>query len=43
MLVINLSSVAILWFGAHLVDAGEMQIGSMTAFLPTSCRSSSRC
>ena len=33
MLVINLSSVAILWFGAHLVDAGEMQIGSMTAFL----------
>jgi ATP-binding cassette subfamily B multidrug efflux pump len=33
MLVINLSSVAILWFGAHLVNDGEMQIGSMTAFL----------
>src|SRR3954453_16184359 len=33
MLVINLASVAILWFGARLVDAGELQIGSMTAFL----------
>jgi ATP-binding cassette subfamily B multidrug efflux pump len=33
MLVINLASVAILWFGAQLVDAGELQIGSMTAFL----------
>jgi ATP-binding cassette, subfamily B, multidrug efflux pump len=33
MLVLNVSSVAVLWFGAHRVDAGEMQIGALTAFL----------
>lgn len=33
MLILNVSSVAVLWFGAHRVDAGEMQIGSLTAFL----------
>jgi ATP-binding cassette subfamily B multidrug efflux pump len=33
MLIINSASVAIVWFGAHLIAAGEMQIGSMTAFL----------
>jgi ATP-binding cassette subfamily B protein len=33
MLVLNVSSVAVLWFGGHLVDAGSMQIGSLTAFL----------
>ncbi|HEX6517338.1 MAG TPA: ABC transporter ATP-binding protein [Nocardioidaceae bacterium] len=33
MLVLNLSSVAVLWFGAHRVDAGLMQVGSLTAFL----------
>jgi ATP-binding cassette subfamily B protein len=33
MLVLNVSSVAVLWFGAHRVDAGNMQIGSLTAFL----------
>ncbi|HVW44724.1 MAG TPA: ABC transporter ATP-binding protein [Amycolatopsis sp.] len=33
MLVLNASSVAVLWFGAHRVDAGEMQIGALTAFL----------
>ena len=33
MLVLNVSSVAVLWFGAQLVDTGEMQIGSLTAFL----------
>ena len=33
MLVLNLSSVAVLWFGAQRVDAGYMQIGSLTAFL----------
>ena len=27
MLIANLSSVAVLWFGAHLVDTGDMQIG----------------
>jgi ATP-binding cassette, subfamily B, multidrug efflux pump len=33
MLIINLASVAIVWFGAHLINAGTLQIGSMTAFL----------
>jgi ATP-binding cassette subfamily B protein len=33
MLVLNLSSVAVLWFGAHRVDAVLMQVGSLTAFL----------
>jgi ATP-binding cassette, subfamily B, multidrug efflux pump len=33
MLVLNFSSVAVLWFGGHLVASGAMQIGSLTAFL----------
>lgn len=33
MLILNLSSVAVIWFGGHLVDAGEMPIGNLTAFL----------
>ncbi len=33
MLIVNLSSVAVLWYGGHRVDSGEMQIGSLTAFL----------
>ncbi len=33
MLILNVSSVAVLWFGAHRVDAGEMRIGALTAFL----------
>ena len=33
MLIFNLSTVAILWFGAIQVDAGAMQIGSLMAFL----------
>ena len=33
MLVLNLSSVAVLWFGAQRIDAGEMRIGALTAFL----------
>jgi ATP-binding cassette subfamily B multidrug efflux pump len=33
MLVLNLSSVAVLWFGAERIDAGQMQIGALTAFL----------
>lgn len=33
MLVLNASSVAVLWFGAIRIDAGEMQIGALTAFL----------
>jgi ATP-binding cassette, subfamily B, multidrug efflux pump len=33
LLVVNVSSVAVLWFGGHLIDSGSMQIGSLTAFL----------
>lgn len=33
MFIFNVSSVAIVWFGAQLIDAGQMQIGQMTAFL----------
>lgn len=33
MLVMNLTSVGVLWFGAHRIDAGDMQVGSLTAFL----------
>ena len=33
MLVLNVSSVAVLWFGAYRVESGELQIGSLTAFL----------
>ncbi len=33
MLVLNVSSVAVLWFGAHRIEAGQMQVGSLTAFL----------
>src|SRR3984893_7620044 len=33
MLILNASSVAVLWFGAGRVDAGQMQIGALTAFL----------
>jgi ATP-binding cassette subfamily B protein len=33
LLVINASSVAVLWFGGHRIDAGGMQIGALTAFL----------
>ena len=33
MLILNVFSVAVLWFGAMRVDSGQMQIGSLTAFL----------
>lgn len=33
MAVLNLTSVAVLWFGAYRVDSGGMQIGQLTAFL----------
>ena len=32
-LVINVSSVALIWFGGMRIDAGEMQVGSLIAFL----------
>ena len=33
MAIMNLTTVAVLWFGAFRVDSGEMSIGSLTAFL----------
>ncbi|MEV4488918.1 ABC transporter ATP-binding protein [Micromonospora coxensis] len=33
MLVLNVSSVAVLWFGAQRVDADQIQVGALTAFL----------
>ncbi len=33
MLVLNVSSVAVIWFGAYRVADGSMQIGTLTAFL----------
>jgi ATP-binding cassette, subfamily B, multidrug efflux pump len=32
-LVINVSSVALIWFGGKRIDAGQMQVGSLIAFL----------
>ena len=32
-LTINLSSVALIWFGGKRIDAGHMQVGSLIAFL----------
>ncbi len=31
--VVNVSSVAVFWFGAHRIQSGGMQIGALTAFL----------
>ena len=33
MLVLNLSTVAVVWFGGHLIGDGSLQIGSLTAFI----------
>jgi ATP-binding cassette subfamily B protein len=33
MLIVNISSIAVLWFGGHRIDSGHMQIGALTAFL----------
>jgi len=33
MFVLNASSVAVIWFGGQRIDADQMQIGSLTAFL----------
>ncbi len=33
MLIVNVSSVAVLWFGGHLINGGSMQVGALTAFL----------
>ena len=31
--VMNLTTIAVLWFGGHLVESGQMSIGNLTAFL----------
>jgi ATP-binding cassette subfamily B protein len=33
MLVFNVSSVAVLWFGAHRVASGHLEVGSLIAYL----------
>ena len=33
MLILNLSSVAVLWIGGHLINIGSMPIGNLMAFL----------
>jgi len=33
MLIVNLASIATLWFGGRLIGDGNMQIGALTAFL----------
>ena len=33
LLVLNVSSVAVLWFGSFRIEAGLMQVGALTAFL----------
>ena len=33
MLILNVSSVAVLWFGAFRIEDGDMQVGSLIAFL----------
>ncbi|MDQ6657496.1 MAG: ABC transporter ATP-binding protein/permease [Actinomycetota bacterium] len=33
MLILNSSSVAVLWFGGHRVNSGAIQVGSLMAFL----------
>ncbi len=33
MLIMNASSLAIMWFGGHRIDSGGMQVGQLTAFI----------
>ena len=33
MLIANVASVAVLWYGGHRVESGEMQVGALTAYL----------
>ena len=33
MLIMNVTSVAIMWFGGHRIDSGGMQVGQLTAFI----------
>ncbi|CAG7617395.1 ABC transporter ATP-binding protein [Paenibacillus allorhizosphaerae] len=33
MLIMNLTSIAIIWFGGHRISTGDMQVGDLMAFL----------
>jgi ATP-binding cassette subfamily B protein len=33
MLILNMSTVAVLWFGASRVESGAMEVGALTAFI----------
>jgi len=33
LLIMNLSSVAVVWFGGHLINSGQMPVGNLIAFL----------
>ncbi len=33
MLIVNVSSVAVIWYGGHRVDDGQVEVGALTAFL----------
>ncbi len=33
MLIINVSTVAVIWFGGMRIDSGDMEIGALTAFI----------
>lgn len=33
MLLVNTSSVAVVWFGGHRIQAGQMNLGALTAFI----------
>ncbi|MFQ4147919.1 ABC transporter ATP-binding protein [Arthrobacter sp. LAPM80] len=33
MMILHLATAAVLWFGGHRISSGQMQIGSLTAFL----------
>jgi len=33
MMVLHIATGAVLWFGGHRVDAGQVEVGSLTAFL----------
>jgi len=33
MLVVNISSVAVVWFGGHRIQDGQMNLGALTAFI----------
>ena len=33
MMVLHMATAAVLWFGGHRVDAGQVEVGALTAFL----------